>query len=112
MLNLKPKIMKKIIVMATALFSLGYIAMAEVSRNEANKTGIVATYQTDKVKISFEELPQAVKDELTAKYSDWQTGDVYKVSGTNEYYSIELKKGTETKTVNLDKDGKDAKIQA
>jgi hypothetical protein len=104
--------MKKILVMATALFSLGYIAMAEVSRNEANTTGIVAAYQIDKVKITYEELPQAVKDEVTKTYSGWQTGEVYKVSGTNEYFTIELKKGTETKTVNLDKDGKEAKIQA
>ncbi|NJO69069.1 MAG: hypothetical protein HC830_07090 [Bacteroidetes bacterium] len=104
--------MKKLLVMATALFSLGYIAVAEVSKNETSKTGIVSVNQTDKVKITYEELPQAVKDELTNNYKDWQAGDVYKVSGTNEYYSIELKKDAETKTVNLDKDGKEAKIEA
>lgn len=104
--------MKRIFVIATALFSLGYIAMAEVSRSEVNKAGFVSVYQTDKVKISVEELPQAVKDVLTLNYKDYQIGDVYKVNGTNEYYSIELKKDAETKTVNLDKDGKEAKIEA
>lgn len=104
--------MKKIIVMAAALFSLGYIAVAEVSRNENNNSGIVSVYQSDKVKISVEELPQAVKDTLALSYKEWKVGDVYKVSGTNEYYSIELKKDSETKTVNLDKDGKEAKIEA
>lgn len=104
--------MKKILVITAALFSLGYIAMAEVSRSDANKTGIVMNLQSDKVKISVEELPQAVKDSLGLSYKEWQIGDIYKVSGTNEYYSIELKKGTETKTVNLDKDGKEAKIEA
>jgi hypothetical protein len=104
--------MKKIIVMAAALFSLGYIAVAEVSRNENNNSGIVSVYQSDKVKISVEELPQAVKDTLALSYKEWKVGDVYKVSGTNEYYKIELKKDSETKTVNLDKDGKEAKIEA
>lgn len=104
--------MKKFFVIATALFSLGYVAVAEVSRNEANKTGFVMVYQSDKVKVSVDELPQAVKDELALNHKEWQIGDIYKVSGTNEYYSIELKKGTETKTVNLDKDGKEAKIEA
>lgn len=98
--------------MAAALFSLGYIAVAEVSRNENNNSGIVSVYQSDKVKISVEELPQAVKDTLALSYKEWKVGDVYKVSGTNEYYSIELKKDSETKTVNLDKDGKEAKIEA
>ncbi len=104
--------MKKIIVMAAALFSLSYMAVAEVSRNENNNSGIVSVYQSDKVKISVEELPQAVKDTLALSYKEWKVGDVYKVSGTNEYYSIELKKDSETKTVNLDKDGKEAKIEA
>lgn len=104
--------MKRIIVMTTALLSLGYVAMAEVSRSEMNKSGVEIAYQTDKIKITVDELPQAVKDAVTLSYSEWQIGDVYKVSGTNEYYSIELKNGTETKTVNLDKDGKEAKIEA
>lgn len=104
--------MKKFFVMATALFSLGYIATAEVSRSEVNKAGFAMVYQSDKVKIAVDELPQAVKDAVTLNYKEWQIGDVYKVSGTNEYYSIELKNGTETKTVNLDKDGKEAKIDA
>ena len=104
--------MKKIIVMAAALFSLSYMAVAEVSRNENNNSGIESVYQSDKVKISVEELPQAVKDTLALSYKEWKVGDVYKVSGTNEYYSIELKKDSETKTVNLDKEGKEAKIEA
>ena len=104
--------MKKIIVMATALLSLGYFATAEVSRTSSTMSNIAMYDQSDKVKISVEELPQAVKDALTLNYKEWQLGEVYKVSGTTEYYSIELKKGTETKTVNLDKDGKDAKIEA
>lgn len=104
--------MKKMIVMAAALLSLGYVASAEVTRNEANKSDVSLIYQSDKVKISVEELPQAVKDTLELTYKGWKVGDVYKVSGTNEYYSIELKKDNETKTVNLDKDGKEAKIEA
>jgi hypothetical protein len=105
--------MKKIIVMAAALLSLGYISAAEVSRTETNNAGIVSSvYQSDKVKISVEELPQAVKDTLALSYKEWKVGDVYKVSGTNEYFSIELKKDSETKTVNLDKEGKEAKIEA
>jgi hypothetical protein len=99
--------MKKIIVIAAALFSFGYIAMAEVSRSEANNTGIVS-YQ-DKVKITEAELPQAVKDALAKDYKDYTVGDVYKAG---ENFSIELKKGTETKTVTLDKDGKEAKVGA
>lgn len=104
--------MKKILVLGTALFSLGYIATAEISRIDTNKATSAMVYQSDKVKISVEELPQAVKDAVALNYKEWQIGDVYKVSGTNEYYSIELKNGTETKTVNLDKDGKEAKIEA
>ena len=100
--------MKKIIVIAAALFSFGYIAMAEVSRNQANNTGIVSIYQ-DKVKITEAELPQAVKDALAKDYKDFTVGEVYKVG---ENFSIELKKDAETKTVTLDKDGKEVKLGA
>lgn len=111
MSNLKLKIMKRMFVIAIALFSLGYIASAEVTVQRDAKSNVLV-YQTDKVKISVEELPQAVQDVLNKDYKDWQVGDIYKVSGTNEYYSIELKKGSETKSLNLDKDGKEAKLEA
>lgn len=103
--------MKRMFVIAIALFSLGYIASAEVTVQRDAKSNVLV-YQTDKVKISVEELPQAVQDVLNKDYKDWQVGDIYKVSGTNEYYSIELKKGSETKSLNLDKDGKEAKLEA
>jgi hypothetical protein len=101
--------MKRVFVIAAALFSLGMVS-TQVSARDTNHS--VMIYQSDKVKITKEELPQAVKDTLNQNYKDWQVGDIYKVSGTNEYYSIELKKGSETKTLNLDKNGKEAKLEA
>jgi hypothetical protein len=103
--------MKKLFVVAIAALSLGYVSTATANAMQSNNTEISAL-QSDKVKISVDELPQAVKDTLAQDYKEWQIGEIYKVSGTSEYFSIELKKGTETKTVNLDKDGKEAKIDA
>ena len=66
----------------------------------------VATQQEDKMKIKAEELPEAVKTALeSADYKGWTISAAYHLK-TADQYEVELKKGTETKTVKLDKEGK------
>jgi hypothetical protein len=62
--------------------------------------------QDDKMKIKPEELPEAVKTTLqSADYKGWAISTAYHLKSADQY-EVELKKGTETKTVKLDKEGK------
>lgn len=62
--------------------------------------------QEDKMKIKPEELPDAVKTTLqSADYKGWAISAAYHLKSADQY-EVELKKGTETKTVKLDKEGK------
>ena len=62
----------------------------------------------DRTKIKQNELPQAVRDAIindkNQEYSGWQIGDSYRSSKDNTY-SVELKKGTEARTVKFDARG-------
>ncbi|HYG15952.1 MAG TPA: hypothetical protein VEC12_09385 [Bacteroidia bacterium] len=95
--------MKKSILILAAIFTLGLAADAAT----VSTVNYAVENNDEKVKITAEELPQAVKDVLAgADYKDWSVSEVYLVKATAEYYEISLKKGEETKVVNLDKDGK------
>ena len=95
--------MKKSILILAAVFSLGMTAGAAT----ISAVSYAVENNDEKVKITAEELPQPVKDVLAgAEYKDWSVSEVYLVKATPEYYEINLKKGEETKVVNLDKDGK------
>jgi hypothetical protein len=73
--------------------------------------------QQDRQKIAVDELPEAVQKTLEGNaFSGWTVSNAYTVSPkgtsgetsatTDKEFEIELKKGTEMKTVRVDKDGK------
>jgi len=66
----------------------------------------IAVTQDDKEKIKAEDLPEAVKTTLNGdEYTGWLIESAYKIKSKDQY-EVELKKGAETKTVKLDKEGK------
>ncbi|MCE6992301.1 hypothetical protein [Dyadobacter sp. CY323] len=62
-----------------------------------------------KVSVRPEDLPEAVKSALAGDgYADWKITNAYLVTRDNnsQYYEVNIKKGEETATLNLDKYGK------
>jgi hypothetical protein len=93
--------MKKVILSLLVLvFVSGSVAHAALTNT------VVSVYQEDKVKIQEDTLPEAVKKTLKgAEYKGWTVSAAYLIKSADQY-EIELKKGAETKTVKLDKEGK------
>ncbi len=98
--------MKNVVVSAFALamvsFSTVEAALPTVSTN------IVVALQ-EKVAVKPEDLPEAVKTALAGDaYKGWEVTGAFLVTKEDktQYYEIAVKKGEETATVNLDKDGK------
>ncbi|MCE7058465.1 hypothetical protein [Dyadobacter sp. CY343] len=63
----------------------------------------------EKVAVRPEDLPEAVKSTLASDdYAEWKVSSAYIVKRDNnaQYYEINLKKGEESLTVNLDKYGR------
>ena len=60
-----------------------------------------------KVKVEMKDLPAAVQAAIASdEYKGWTATTAWHVKGTPEHYAIEMRKGEETTTVKLDKDGK------
>ena len=104
--NLKIKIMKR------TIFALGVVLLTGTLMAGVNETAkgssIMICLQEDanKVKITEDQLPQAIKTTLAKDdYKDWKVDAAYYYKGDKEYYQVVLKKNTDTKTVNFDKDG-------
>jgi hypothetical protein len=58
------------------------------------------------IKITIDDVPASMRKTLEEEqYSGWQHSPVYRNSKTNEY-SIDVRKGTQTKTYRFDKNGK------
>ena len=97
--------MKKIILSTMILAAAGFATATANVQTHA----VVAFQQEEKKAVKAEELPDAVKGALAGDdYKEWKLEKAFHVkpaTGT-EHYEIELKKGEETKTVKLDKDGK------
>lgn len=99
--------------MKRTIFALGVVLltgtlMAAVNETATKGTTIAISAQVDanKVKITEDQLPQPVKTTLAKDdYKDWKVDAAYFYKGDKEYYQVVLKKDTETKTVNFDKDG-------
>lgn len=71
--------------------------------------------QQDRQKVAVDELPEPVQKALEGNaFSGWTVSSAYEVPAkgsataatSDKEYEIELKKGTEMKTVRLDKEGK------
>lgn len=94
--------MKKIILSAAFIILLGtaYSFAGGVVNNNYN------LQNEKKSKVAEDELPQGIKNLLkTEEYKDWKLDQAYMITGTGEYYKVELKKDDQKQTLNLDKYG-------
>ena len=78
------------------------------TQSPTNNQGSQGQGNQDRTKIKQNELPQAVRDAIindkNQEYSGGQIGDSYRSTKDNTY-SVELKKGTEARTVKFDARG-------
>jgi len=97
--------MKKVMFALLALtVSASVVSASTIKSNDA--TSIVNVIEDEKVKISPEELPDAVKTALNSPdFTGWQINAAYKYTESG-MYEVELKNGAETTTVKFDQDGK------
>lgn len=97
-------IMKKVMFFLSALV-VG-VGFANAAATISAKSDVITVTQDDKEKIKAEDLPEAVKTTLNGdEYTGWLIQSAHKYKSKDQY-EVELKKGAETKTVKLDKDGK------
>jgi hypothetical protein len=98
--------MKKIIFSAV---SLAMIAMTQVEAGAVQNRRIELNAEQEKVAVRPEDLPEAVKTTLAGdSYAGWQVTSAFLVTkeDNSQFFEISIKKGEETATINLDKDGK------
>jgi hypothetical protein len=100
--------MKKIILSAAILAVAG---LATIKANGTVKTPIAVTIQADslqKTPVKLEELPDPVKTTLKADvFKEWVPAGAFLVKAPKStYYEIDVKKGTDQKSVNIGADGK------
>lgn len=63
----------------------------------------------DKVSVKPEDLPQPIKTTLASDiYAGWEIAEAFLITKEDktQFFEISLKKGSETTTINLDKDGR------
>ena len=63
----------------------------------------------DKVSVKPEDLPQPIKTTLASDvYAGWEITEAFIITKEDktQFFEISLKKGSETTTINLDKDGR------
>jgi len=98
--------MKKLIISAMALT---LIAFNSVQSEPVLTTATEITSVQEKVAVKPEDLPEAIKTTLSGDtYAGWQVTSAFLVTkeDNSQFYELSLKKGEETSTLNLDKDGK------
>ena len=96
--------MKKVMFALLALtVSASVVSASTIKSNDG--TAIVNVLD-EKVKISPEELPDAVKAALNSPdFTGWQIAAAYKYTESG-MYEVELKNGDETTSIKFDQDGK------
>jgi len=98
--------MKKTIVFMLALTMFTAISIsAEATAIRYNVEFIVQ----DKVSVKPEDLPQPIKTTLASDvYAGWEITEAFIITKEDktQFFEISLKKGSETTTINLDKDGR------
>lgn len=97
--------MKKLILSSLVVFSLGFISAnaAPVFENES----LEILQDETKTEVDVAELPETVTTALaTDDNKDWTISKAFLVKKEEkEYYAIDLTKDTESKTVNVSKEG-------
>jgi len=100
--------MKKMIVSA---FMLAAIATGTYAQDVKATAPAAATPvkedDNSKTKVDPETLPDAVKTTLAGDtYKDWKVSSAWLMKAEPVFYTVELKNGEKTTSVNIDKDGK------
>lgn len=98
--------MKKIILSAAFL---AFAGIATVQASEVNTPAMVTVQDsTTKTPVKLEELPDPVKATLqTDTYKEWVPTAAFLVTAADksEWYQVDVKKGEETASLNIGKDG-------
>jgi hypothetical protein len=100
--------MKKLILSA---FGFMLLSVAAVQANPVLKASTITQVQQDqnKAEVKPDSLPEPVKTTLQGEaFVGWEIDKAYLVTKADDtqYFEINLKKGEETASVNLDKEGK------
>lgn len=101
--------MNKLIISAIVLALTSFATISNATPSGKVAQGITIRQEQEKVEIAVKDLPEAVRNALASDtYKDWQVSKAFVVSGENntKYYQIDLTKGEEAVSVNLDKEGK------
>ncbi len=102
--------MKKVVYLVGAMLLSGslMVGASEIINKNVMATVSLQDDDTKKEKVEVDQLPQAVKNTLEGDdYKGWTIDSAYKVNKDgNEFYKVKLTKGSDTKVVKLDKDGK------
>lgn len=99
--------------MKNLILSAAILAFAGISTVKANdiKTPVTIVVQQDsttKTPVKIEALPDAVKATLASdKYKDWAPVTAFLIVDAKkaEYYQVDVKKGEETTSLKIGKDG-------
>jgi len=100
--------MKKILLAGFALIICS--AAVNAAEHIRTETAFVQNGQDTKTQIEVTALPEAVRQTLASEdYAGWEVTAAWQVkSAAAEYYEIQMRRGEETATLKLDKDGKPA----
>jgi len=98
--------MKKIILSAAFL---AFAGVASVQASEVNAPAMITVQDsTTKTPVKLEELPDPVKATLQSdKYKEWVPTTAFLVTAADksEWYQVDVKKGEETASLKIGKDG-------
>lgn len=94
--------MKKTLFVAAIVCLLGSAYSYAGITSEYTKNAIVMQKEK-KTKVNKDELPKTIQNLLkNNEYKDWELDEAYHITGASEYYKVELKKGDQKQTLNLD----------
>ncbi|MCW5909901.1 MAG: hypothetical protein KIT62_02445 [Cyclobacteriaceae bacterium] len=97
--------MKKVVAILSLVLFAGAMQTTYASVNPI----VVVELQDELVKITTDELPDAVKQTLaSADYQGWAVEEAYH-NKTKDHYELKVKNEVETKTLKFSKDGKEIK---
>ena len=98
--------MKKLIISA---FALTLVSFASLEAKQFETSSVVSNISQEKVAVKPEDLPEPVKSTLASDtYAGWQVTSAFLITkeDNSQFYEISMRKGEESSTVNLDKDGR------
>jgi len=102
--------MKKFILSAAVLVVAGLATVKANTLNTNIQPVAIVTLadSVQKAPIKLEALPDPIKTVLSSDvFKTWVPSTAFAVTaGTTQYYEVDVKKGTETKALKFDKDGK------